>query len=319
MLCTTVLVGAAQLAIARIDSAERASARLAERFAAAAPPCFGAKARLGPEPCRNPELANVLVPNPALVAADLVRRPECRQGATRDELRMCTLGPRVGFDKRLAAIGDSHLAALLPALEAVARQHNWRVDFASKNACYWTTSTQRGMTAESVRTCQRWKVALNQKLESEPAYDAILVTHRAGAFLPDAAPGEDQPTTIVRGLVESWTTQALRGTRIIAVRDNPSATRGTAACVARHRLRANEFCSLDRAQALARFDPHPAAARALPGSSLVDLTELYCDPDRCPAVIGNVVVYRDDNHITRTFSRTLAPRLGEELARILSE
>ena len=229
---------------------------------------------------------------------------------------MCTLGPRVGFDKHLAAIGDSHLPALLPALEAVAQQHNWRIDAASKNGCHWTTSTQR-MSAGSMRACQRWKVALNQKLEAEPPYDAILVTHRAGAFLPDAAPGEDQPTTIVRGLLESWRTQTARGTRIIAIRDNPTATRSTAACVARHRLSANDFCSLDRAQALGRFDAHPAATSALPGNALVDLSDVYCNAGYCPVVIGNVVVYRDDNHITATFSRTLAPRLGEELERIL--
>lgn len=173
------------------------------------------------------ELANVLVPNPALVAADVVRRPECRQSANGEALHTCTLGPHAGFDKHLAAIGDSHLAVLLPALEVVAQQHDWRIDAASKNGCHWTTSTQR-MSAGSMRACQRWKVALNQKLEAEPLYDAILVTHRAGAFLPDAAPGEDQPTTIVRGLLESWRTQTARGTRIIAIRDNPTATRSTA-------------------------------------------------------------------------------------------
>lgn len=315
-LCMAVLVGVSAWALQWVETEERASAELAARFAAADTPCFGAKARRGTEPCTDPELANVLVPNPVLVAADGVPRPDCRQGRG-DQLRMCSLGPVTGYRKRLAAIGDSHLAALLPALEAVARQHHWRIDAAAKNACHWTTSTQGRLSPANIRACQRWKAALNQKLLAEPPYDAIIVTHRAGVFLPDANPGEDQQITIVRGLVESWRTQAERGTRIIAIRDNPSATRGTAACVARHRLRANEYCSLERARALGSFDPHADATRALPGSALIDLSEVYCDAGLCPAVIGNVVVYRDDNHITGTFSRTLAPRLGEELARIL--
>ena len=69
-------------------------------------------------------------------------------------------------------------------------------------------------------------------------------------------------------------------------------------------------------QALGRFDAHPAATSVLPGSALVDLSGLYCDAGR-PVVIGNVVVYRDDNHISGTSSRSLAPRLGDEFERIL--
>jgi hypothetical protein len=32
-------------------------------------------------------------------------------------------------------------------------------------------------------------------------------------------------------------------------------------------------------------------------------------PPSCPLVIGNVLVYRDANHITATYSKTLAPFL----------
>jgi len=316
-LCMAALVGVSARAIAWVEQEERDSAELAARFAASDAPCFGAKARRGGEPCNNPELADVLVPNPARVAADVVGRPDCRQ-TLGDQLRVCTLGPTTGYTKRLAAIGDSHLAALLPALETAARQHHWRIDAAAKNGCHWTTKTQRFRDAANVPACVRWKAALNQKLLAEPPYDAILVTHRDGAFLPDADPGEDQPTTIVRGLVDAWKTQAERGARIIAIRDNPHATPDTPACVARHRLRANDYCSLERSSALGSFDAHTAATRALPGSALIDLSDLYCDAGTCPVVIGSVVVYRDDNHITGTFSRTLAPRLGEELERILN-
>ena len=117
----------------------------------------------------------------------------------------------------------------------------------------------------------------------------------------------------MRGLLESWKTQTERGTRIIAIRDNPAANADTVACVARHLLEANDFCSLDRAHALGAFDGHAAAALATAGASVIDLSDVYCDATRCPAVIGNVVVYRDENHITATFARTLGPTLTERL------
>jgi len=307
---------AAQRAIRDVERVEGVSAALVAKLARANTPCLGAKAVSGPEPCHNPALAGLLLPLPAAVGSNVVYRPDCRERGG-DELRMCSIGPSSGYVKRVAAIGDSHVAALLPALEVAAGTLGWRIDVATKNACYWTTSTQLGLNAASIENCVRWKERLNRKLSADAAYDAIIVTHRTDAFMPDAAPGETREATIVRGLLESWRTQAERGTRIIAIRDNPHPGAGMVGCVARHLLRANEHCSLPRASALATFDGHLPATQAMPGSHLIDLSDIYCDDTTCPAVIGNVIVYRDDNHITATFARTLGSRLSRELQRIL--
>ena len=39
----------------------------------------------------------------------------------------------------------------------------------------------------------------------------------------------------------------------------------------------------------------------------IDTSHMFCPDDWCPAIIGNVVAYRDDEHLTQTFARTLAP------------
>jgi hypothetical protein len=41
------------------------------------------------------------------------------------------------------------------------------------------------------------------------------------------------------------------------------------------------------------------------------------DARRCATERGGFVLYTDDNHITRTFSRSLAPVLGERLGAAL--
>ncbi len=41
-----------------------------------------------------------------------------------------------------------------------------------------------------------------------------------------------------------------------------------------------------------------------------DLTDLFCAPDRCPVVVGNTLVFRDDNHVTAEYARLLAPVMG---------
>ena len=60
-------------------------------------------------------------------------------------------------------------------------------------------------------------------------------------------------------------------------------------------------------------DSSPSEALAGPDIRLIDLTPWICPGDVCAGVIGNVAVYRDDNHLSRTYATTLAPLLSEQL------
>lgn len=49
-----------------------------------------------------------------------------------------------------------------------------------------------------------------------------------------------------------------------------------------------------------------------------DLTDKFCDNENCKPIIGNVLVYKDAHHITATYSKTLAPFVGEEIDNALN-
>lgn len=312
----TLVLGTCVAGLIQVARAEAALGRLASDVEARQPSCLGAAAmRPGARPCVNPELAHILLPQPDLARGDLVLREDCStSGRT---LRMCTLGPETGYAKRLAALGDSHAAALLPAFEKIALTMNWRIDVATKNACYWTAALQARSNSANSDACQQWKSELNRRLAETEPYEAILVTHRVGAFQPEAPSEQLTQRAIVDGLIAAWQTQTARGTKIIAIRDNPSLGEQRVACVAQHLLQSNRACAPDRELALATFDGHIPATRAVRGSYLVDLSDYYCDVDRCLTIIGGVVVYRDGDHITATFARTLAPILLRELRKVL--
>jgi peptidoglycan/LPS O-acetylase OafA/YrhL len=305
---TLSVVGMSLLGQRLVGARETASAALAESLIAQAPPCFGAAAGPRRGPCDNPELAGRLVPDPEFAATDEGNRDECWATSGVVDVQMCQLGPSVGYRKRLAALGDSHNNALLPAYEVIARRMQWRIDVAGKIGCYWTTAVQQQKTRARVKECEQWKAKLNERLGQSRPYDAILVTHGVSRMQP-APTGEDQDVVIARGLIEAWRSQAQRGTRIIAIRDNPIANVDTPRCVAKHRFRANDHCALDRTTALSHFDGNVRAAQLLPGSYLVDLSDYYCTAEKCLTIIGNVPVYRDADHITATFARSLAPFL----------
>ncbi|MCW2562803.1 MAG: acyltransferase, partial [Mycobacterium sp.] len=60
-----------------------------------------------------------------------------------------------------------------------------------------------------------------------------------------------------------------------------------------------------------------AATKAV-GGQYADLTELFCDADRCPVIVGNTLVYIDAKHVTLEYSRLLAPAIGALAERALA-
>ena len=54
-------------------------------------------------------------------------------------------------------------------------------------------------------------------------------------------------------------------------------------------------------------DPEAQAASGFPHARVLDLSALMCNAQRCPAVIGGVLVRKDGTHLTRTFATTLGP------------
>jgi hypothetical protein len=48
------------------------------------------------------------------------------------------------------------------------------------------------------------------------------------------------------------------------------------------------------------------------------MNDAICATSRCPTTVNGTVVFTDDNHLTATFSRALAPVLGQRLERALA-
>ena len=55
------------------------------------------------------------------------------------------------------------------------------------------------------------------------------------------------------------------------------------------------------------------------GGRYADLTDLFCTLDRCPVIVGNTLVFRDDNHVTTEYAQLLAPVIGALADRALSD
>jgi hypothetical protein len=60
------------------------------------------------------------------------------------------------------------------------------------------------------------------------------------------------------------------------------------------------------------------AAADAHGATFVDTTDWFCTPDSCPAVVGDLLVLRDETHITPPMAEFLTPLLDAALAPVLA-
>ena len=56
--------------------------------------------------------------------------------------------------------------------------------------------------------------------------------------------------------------------------------------------------------------PQEQQAAASTGAGYVDTDPWFCISSTCTSIVGNILVYRDDNHITATYASWLTPAVG---------
>jgi peptidoglycan/LPS O-acetylase OafA/YrhL len=133
-------------------------AQEAHQIVAEMPDCLGAQA-MDPAlaPCNNPDLHGVLVPDPAQAKSDDDNKPDCWGMQSAGAPKVCQLGPRTGYRKRIFAVGDSHNNTLIGVYRRIAEHNKWRIDVAGHSGCYLTTARQSQPSVEEERDCTSWR------------------------------------------------------------------------------------------------------------------------------------------------------------------
>ncbi|MDI1465296.1 acyltransferase family protein [Catellatospora sp. KI3] len=236
----------------------------------------------------------------------------CFQEADPAEIIWCTYGNPQGRTK-VALVGDSKMDQWLPAFQAIAAQNDWQVDIAFKAACPFTTAPalSGGDAAKPYTSCTQWNATLLRELEQR-RYAYVFTS--SGTAKAAAADGTASAQALADGMREAWTRLDGVGTKVVVVANNPSPTVKMIDCVDRNRSKLSA-CSFDwqrHAQDEA-FRTQQLALSAAPKVKLVDLFDFICPTLRCPAVVGNAMVYRSGSHVTATYVKTLTPFLADAL------
>lgn len=242
-----------------------------------------------------PARANLLPP-PVTVYDDWVRVEnwQCAPLA-RFPMDACAQPVTGEPERRIVVVGDSHVQQLAGALVPIARQRNWQLISIVRGACPFSTASE---VVPDDADCLAWLDAAAGEI-ADLAPDAVvtLASRNVRAGLTEQTPS---------GFVEQWRRLADLGIPVLAVRDNPRFDFSVPDCVETFG-RGSARCGVDRELVYAPVPPYAQLTDVPPNVSFLDVADAICDEARCPAVVGNVLVYLDDNHVSASYATSMAP------------
>lgn len=193
--------------------------------------------------------------------------------------------------------GGSHAGQWQEAFMPLAAEHGWELLVADKAGCRFgpIDDVENNM-------CHSWN---EQFPDVIPEHDVdVVVTPGSVAFS-----GSDGHERIYDGAPERWEDIVDAGAEVLLLRGLVRPGDDVPECLARGG--APEECGSDYSL---YEETNPLEDIDL-GESMytLDMVDYVCPEGSCPAVIGNVAVYRDSSHLSPAYAESLAPILEEHL------
>lgn len=239
----------------------------------------------------------------------------CHLDAPETESPECVYG-NPDSETTVVLFGDSHAMQWFDALEELANRHDWRLVGFSKSGCppaevqIYNRSLRR-----EYRECDEWRERTLQRIVQSENPNLVVTSmldgyraRRDGESLGSEASDE----ALVNGYVSTLQRLSSSGAPVAVMEDVPKPDRNIPECVSRS-LDDLERCAFPREKAYDQPRVNVLAAQDVEGASLIDPTPVLCPGEKCPAVIGDVLVYRNGAHLTPTYVRTLTSWLGAHL------
>ncbi len=244
---------------------------------------------------------------------------ECHADNLEPRLRTCTYGVKES-DTTVVLFGDSHALQWQPGLKVAAFEHGWRIETLTKAACPPPQVRSSRKDPAAQRSCDSWRAEALEWIETnEP--DVVLMTGGGRIYRLEDDRGErlaGDARTAAWNAGLTATIEALpEATRAVVLADTPYMQTNPATCLEDDPSDL-VVCATPRSSAIDLvFDAAEQAAVEAAGGAYASLTEQICPYSPCPVVFGDVLAWRNRDHLTATFVKTLAPSLGAAVSSAL--
>jgi len=208
----------------------------------------------------------------------------------------------------VALVGDSHAAMWYPAFQQVAEQRHWRLETLAKVTCpLQELHIVSPYLGREYTECEQWRAQIMARLQAEhPRLVVLSMSRRYGADFGFTSYDPAWIDTLGRTVTQLRNT----GSTVLVLGPVADPRSPVPACLSGH-LDDATACAPPRLAAVngdGIAAEQTAATRA--GGHYADLSDLFCSPQRCPPIVGNTLVFRDDNHVTTEYAQLLAPVMG---------
>jgi peptidoglycan/LPS O-acetylase OafA/YrhL len=260
--------------------------------------------------------ATAVIPDPSNAREDLpaLYSNGCHRSFADTSAGGCVFGDPQGT-KTVFMFGDSHAAQWFPAMEILANQNHWRLIAITKSGCPAAAmEPYNGTIKRGYSECSTWRQNILARIAQEKP-NLVFTVSINGYSLNN----NDQPVTgsvaqkaQTQGWIQTIHSLLATGTQVAFLRDTPDMGEDVASCVSAN-MSHLALCAVPRAKAIeAGQSDELAQAQLGPvmGVHYLDINREVCPGALCPAVIGNVLVYRDKDHLTATYVTTLVKAMG---------
>jgi peptidoglycan/LPS O-acetylase OafA/YrhL len=247
---------------------------------------------------------------PTAIAARYDRQEDCIATYAVTSVQKCSFGSP-SAPLRIALVGDSHAMQWLPTLLEIIKGRDISVAAYAKASCpFATTDFVLGQENRIYWECDKWhKAAMNELKQSHP--DIVLISSINRYALPGVSTIEEINRRVTEGFVHTFQELKEANLRTAVINDTPFLPFDVPDCVA---SRWKTDCTAPAGDVFKTPEPLLEAARRVPDVGIVDLSDKICPHATCVPVIGNVLVFRDSNHLTALYAKTLADDFYKRLS-----
>ncbi|MGP5073496.1 acyltransferase family protein [Arthrobacter rhombi] len=247
-----------------------------------------------------PEVAKLATNRPALYNEGCVQR--MGNDPDTDEVTVCEDPDKPSNpEAKIVISGGSHSVHWHEAWKALAKKYNWELLVVNKDACGLQDTSE-----DDANQCDAWNANYIDWLEDQEIDLVVANGTRITSF---------EPELVREGAASRWKDITETGAELVLIRGTPRPGADVDDCLASGKTPTD--CGADTSQIA---DENPLESIDLPdGTSTIDFLPYVCPEgmstasDRCPAVVGNVVVWYDGSHLTNQYVATLTPILEDKL------
>jgi hypothetical protein len=304
-LCTPLVVSAAGASPPSTHSAELTTGKLAADLRAAA------GIRTVPSNLRPPLSA-------ASNDVPLIRTNGCQLEFGPVNSKPCVYGD-AGSVTSVVLFGDSHAAAWFPALNAISKRHHWRLLIFVKSACP-AEDVDIVRNGVPYGDCPVWRSNTEQAIAKlDPALVVVASWQYVNGMRAEAGVPAGHGGTWQNGVAATFGFLRHAAQHTLYITDDPTLPHSAPDCLSAHRSDVQR-CSVSTKQGF-RYPQYTADELRIAAQahiSAVNADSWFCTSTTCPMIVNNILLYRDDQHMTPQWSSFLAPLLDAAMTRAMN-